>query len=267
VVVNLPWSLPITVNPHEAIGYQIRAQGLYEPLVTESLWRLAEIGEVAADVGANIGHMASVLAVRVGHKGRLLCFEPHPEVFSCLRDNVAVWERNPRCAQFDLHPVAVGAQDGSAWLRTNDWFATNKGTAWVGGERPGGHPKAAPVRVIQLDTVLAQNAKIGVLKIDVEGCELDVFRGMSRLLAEHAVRDIVFEELTPFPAPTHQFLQANGYSIFGLEERFWGVRIRANASPWLGRLSGPVPNYLATCDPQRARRLFAAPGWRSFGWM
>ena len=38
--VRLPWGLSIKVNPHEAVGNVIAAQGLYEKEVTETLWRL-----------------------------------------------------------------------------------------------------------------------------------------------------------------------------------------------------------------------------------
>lgn len=101
--VYLPWGTPIAINPHEAIGYNIAMQGLYEPVVTEALWRLAAEGELAVDAGANIGHMTSVLATRVGGKGRAICFEPHPEVFSCLKDNAAVWAKRRGCAKVELH--------------------------------------------------------------------------------------------------------------------------------------------------------------------
>lgn len=266
VTVRLPWGLPLIVSPREAIGYNIATQGVYEPLVAETLWRLAVEGEWAGDVGANIGYMSSVLAARVGSKGRVLSFEPHPEVFSSLQSNVAMWERNAGCAPVELHAMAIGSEDGATLLRTNDWFASNKGTAWIGGERDGAHPQATEVRIGQLDTIFLRGTKIGVLKVDVEGNELEVFRGMARLLEERAVRDIVFEELTPFPAPTHQLLKDQGYSIFGLDQGFWGVHVLADATPSSDAAAGPNTNYLATCDPGRALRLLTPPGWRSFGW-
>jgi FkbM family methyltransferase len=267
VTVRLPWGLPIVVDPHEAIGYNIASQGLYESVVTEALWRLTKDGELAVDAGANIGHMASVLATKLGSKGRALCFEPHPEMFSRLRNNVDVWRKDPLCAEFQLHQQALWSQNGQAMLLTDNWFATNRGTAWVSSGKKEVGQTELPIETVQLDTVLSEHSKIGVLKMDIQGGELDALRGMSRLLAEHSVRDIVFEETRPFPAPTHQYLKAKGYSIFGLEERFWGIRLLLDAPPRCDAQIGPIPNYLATCNPDRARRLLTPPGWRSFGWM
>src|SRR5437763_17170759 len=75
-MIRLPWGLDLLVNPLEAIGSNIAAQGIYEIAVTEALWRLTDSGDLAVDIGANVGYSSSLLAVRVGHRGRVLCFEP-----------------------------------------------------------------------------------------------------------------------------------------------------------------------------------------------
>ncbi|HXM05103.1 MAG TPA: FkbM family methyltransferase [Chthoniobacterales bacterium] len=263
--VHLPWGLSITIDPKEAIGHNLATQGLYETVVTETLWRLADGDKLAVDAGANIGYTASLLGARLGGKGRVLCFEPHPEVFASLRDNVAVWENNARCAKFELHQQALGSHDGKATLLTDDWFTTNRGTAWVSTEGKQGSQKELPVEMVQLDAIIKEQGEIGVLKMDVQGAELDVLRGMSRLLAEHSVRDILFEETRPFPAATHQFLRERGYSIFGLEESLGGVRLLPDAPPGFEPQTNPNPNYLATCNPTRAYRQLRPPFWRSFG--
>ena len=61
---------------------------MYETEVTESLWRLARVGDLAVDVGANIGYMTSILAVKAGARGKINSFEPHPTIFQRLRLNV-----------------------------------------------------------------------------------------------------------------------------------------------------------------------------------
>jgi FkbM family methyltransferase len=263
--VLLPWGLRITIDPNEAIGHNIATIGLYETVVTETLWRLAAGDKLAVDAGANIGYASSILGARLGAKGRVLCFEPHPQVFLSLRDNIAIWANNARCAKFELHEQALGSHDGKAILLVTDWFTTNKGTARIssGGKEVG--QEELPIEMVQLDAIMKEQGEIGVLKIDVEGGELEVLRGMSRLLAEHSVRDILFEETRSFPAPTHQYLKERGYSIFGLEESLWGVRLLPDAPPRFDPQIGPNPNYLATCDPSRAQRKLTPPFWRSFG--
>jgi FkbM family methyltransferase len=264
-VVRLPWGLNITVNPHEAIGSNVAGQGVYETAVTETLWRLTDSGDLAVDVGANFGYSASILAIRVGHRGRVLCFEPHPEVFVALQRNVDLWRGDDRCGSFDLRQVALGKETGKAFLHTNDWFRTNRGTAWVSLDEVGGPDETiSQVHLQNLDSVLLTET-VGIAKIDVEGSVLRVLQGMKNLLSQRRVRDIVFEEEAAFPAATHMLLREHGYSILGLEERFAGVSILPDASPHFDREIGPTPNYLATLDVERATRRLTPSVWRSFG--
>src|SRR5262245_30886013 len=65
-VVSLPWGLPLHVSVHDGIGQQLRMMGVFELAVSEVLWRLTEPGDLALDIGSNIGYMTSLLATRVG---------------------------------------------------------------------------------------------------------------------------------------------------------------------------------------------------------
>jgi FkbM family methyltransferase len=264
--VVLPWGLPIKIDPQEAIGHNIASLGLYELAVTETLWRLTELGDLAVDAGANIGYMASVLGVRVGPTGRVICFEPNPDVFVSLKENVEVWRKDGRCGAFDLQKAALGKEKGTARLHMNDWFLTNRGTSWISDQVQ----DIKNVRVIEvplrtLDQVLNESATIGVMKMDVQGQELNVLQGSVGFLKRHAVRDIVFEEERPYPAPTHEYLKSLGYSVFGIAETFSGVRLLPNEQSPYDPEFGPSPNYLATADPKRAVQRFKPAMWRSFG--
>ena len=64
------------------------AQVSIDLAVSEALWRLLDPGALALDVGANIGFMTNLMAWRSGPCGRVLAFEPHPEVFRSLAENV-----------------------------------------------------------------------------------------------------------------------------------------------------------------------------------
>jgi FkbM family methyltransferase len=266
VVTTLPWRLPITINPHEAIGYDIACHGLYEIGVTETLWRLTEPGDLAIDAGSNIGYAASILAIRVGTRGRILCFEPHPLVFESLKENVEIWKKDKRCGTFVLYEAALGVTNGLALLHTSDWFQTNRGTAWVSAKvefAPG--VSVIEVSVRSLDSLLDEAETIGIVKMDVQGNELSVLEGMNHFLERRAVRDIVFEEVAPFPAPTHRYLQSKGYSIFELQERFTRIRCLPNAQSSADASTPVVPNYLATLKPDRAKARLNRGIWRSFG--
>src|SRR5262245_30401299 len=88
ISVRLPWGAQIRVRPTDVIGSAIAKLGLFDLLVSESLFRLCDVGELALDIGANIGQMTSLMAVKVGPSGTVLAFEPHFEIFSELAFNV-----------------------------------------------------------------------------------------------------------------------------------------------------------------------------------
>src|SRR5712692_7676636 len=73
--VRVPGGLRIRVNTREDIGRSICTQGTYDIATSEAITRLLDGGEVAIDIGANIGWMTSVMARRVGTMGRDRC---HP---------------------------------------------------------------------------------------------------------------------------------------------------------------------------------------------
>jgi FkbM family methyltransferase len=246
---RLPWGLEIRVNTGESIGWSIYTRALYETAVTESLWRLARAGDIVVDVGANIGYMTSILAIKVGPRGKVYSFEPHPGTFEELQLNAANWSADKRCGQFVLHNAALGDRNGSGKLHVPDYFNLNQGTSWIG------PPNALAdsqmdVGILALDDVVPDCESIGVIKIDVQGYELSVLKGMERLLRERRCRHIVFEEENPFPALTHTFLSDMSYVIYGIEQRFGGVRYARNQQPYFDPVNGPSPNYLATIESE-----------------
>jgi FkbM family methyltransferase len=265
-VVALPWGLPINIDPQESVGHNIAGQGLYELGVTETLWRLTESGDLAVDAGANIGYTTSILGIRVGPRGRVVCFEPNPEVFTSLNKNVEVWRKYVQCGHFDLHQAALGNEEGKTRLYMNEWFLTNRGTSWISEQAyDGNNVRVIEVPLRTLDRVLGDRVTIGVMKMDVQGQELNVLQGTAGFLKRHAVRDIVFEETSPYPAPTHHYLKSLGYAIFGLTENFSGVGLVLNGPAPYNPEFGPLPNYLATVDPERAVQRIKRTMWRSFG--
>jgi FkbM family methyltransferase len=96
--------------------------GVYDLPVTETLWRLTELGDLGVDAGANIGYTASVLAVRAGPAGLVVAFEPHPVLRAELAANIARWAG---CAAVpvDVRGCALSAAPGTLALVEGDAFA------------------------------------------------------------------------------------------------------------------------------------------------
>jgi FkbM family methyltransferase len=259
---TLPWGLPIRYRPAEMIGSSIARTGVYDLCVTESIWRLLETGETALDIGANIGYMTSVMAVRVGGGGTVIAFEPHPEVFSDLAYNVSRWAGGRLAASIILHEAAASDHSAIGQLATTQAFPQNRGTAAVVDGNPGVTEGNIfhSIALKRLDDVISPDCAIGLLKLDVEGHEIQALKGAESLLSAHRVRDIVFEEHEAPPTPVTQHLESLGYTLYRLEQTLLGAAI-SNLRNRTRAFYYEPPCYLATCQPERAVSLLVRRGW------
>lgn len=135
---------------------------------------LTRPGATVVDVGANIGYNTLYAARRVGPKGRVVAIEPSPDNLSVAADNVAA----AGLSNVILRPVAAGRSPGQRdfYVRgetsaVNSFFPTSCYAEVTG---------VLKVPVERLDDLVDGDADL--VKIDVEGAELDVLEGMERLL-------------------------------------------------------------------------------------
>ena len=163
--------------------------GLYERSVQDFLQATLRAGDVFVDAGANVGFLTMLGARLVGPTGSIHAFEPVPENVSVIRRNLAVnGFRNGAVIS-----KALGATAGTE----NIWITHHPGGATLAsvGEVPRDASEQIEVQRTTLDhwidTVHLES--IRVIKVDVEGAELDVLRGMPRLLARF--RPILLVEL------------------------------------------------------------------------
>jgi FkbM family methyltransferase len=172
-------------------------------------------GQVAFDVGAHIGWITLWLAQLVGPQGRVLAFEPGSNNLGYLRRNVAP------LPQVRLMEAAVGEAEGQATLFEESLTGQNNA---IGApyHRLAGNAAAnvaAPritersVAMVTLDAVAArQGLRPDLVKIDVEGHEFAVLRGMPGLLAE--APPVLLLEITRDHAAILALLQGAGYQLF-----------------------------------------------------
>lgn len=138
----------------------------------EVLRNLLREGDTFIDVGANVGGLSCEAATLVGASGSVVAFEPHPRIFDYLRQNVKL----NGFEQVSLFNLGLGAE--RAQLRfTNDKADDMNAISTTDG---------IAVNVDTLDAVLSvrQMPSIRLMKVDVEGYELFVFRGAAKTLAK-----------------------------------------------------------------------------------
>lgn len=252
------WGARLLVNPATTIGRSILYTGLYELAVSEALVRLIRPGDTVVDAGANIGYMTVLAALAAGPTGRVISFEPHPDLFCILSENVATARHSLKVADAELHRTALGEVAGCADLLLPDGFDSNDGLATlVRCEEI--RQEAARVSVETLDDALGC-IDVAVLKLDVEGFEAKVLRGFARGLAERRVKHVVFEEHA-CESGAAEILQAAGYTVFALGWSMRGLVIQPYEVGSSAR-NYEAPNFIATVDPADVVAEFRRKGWR-----
>jgi FkbM family methyltransferase len=221
VVCPTIYGLKIFVDPEldEIIGKQIYYFGEYEAGTIHVLKNCLSQGSIFVDLGASIGLMSCVAAKLVGQKGHVYAFEPSPSTYRTLKFNLALNGLSNTTA----FNIAVGSKNESAWLY--------KGT----GKNPGsnsligssGKRKGAKVKITTLDKLVKDHTieTPTLIKIDIEGYELEALKGAENLLqcSSPPILIIEYSNLHPQHGGTvldiYRFLQAlNNYHFYKLRQ-------------------------------------------------
>ena len=163
------------------------ANGLYihEKLETKLIMREIKRGDVVLDIGAHIGYYTLLFARLVGPRGKVYAFEPNPYNFSLLKKNVkANGYKNVVCQQ-----SAVSDKSGRIKLYLSE---NNTGDHRIYDSGDG--RASLPIKCLKLDDYFkGYDGKINFIKMDVQGAEVNVIKGMSDLLRKNRPAKIVTE--------------------------------------------------------------------------
>jgi len=153
-------------------------EGGGEIAVQETLRRHLRPGMTFYDIGANIGFFSLLAARLVGKEGRVVAFEADPEVAARLREHVA---RN-EFEQITVEEKAVWSVTGPLTFgRTDPATSPDRGLGHV---VAAGSENAIKQDGVSLDDYAPSAPPPDFVKCDVEGSEVEVFRGAQRLLKE-----------------------------------------------------------------------------------
>ncbi|AWM04871.2 FkbM family methyltransferase [Bradyrhizobium amphicarpaeae] len=161
-----------------SIRFRVRAlKALLRNERTElnAIWRHLKPGDVACDIGANKGSFIYWLSWWV-HDGRVVAFEPQPELAQALTGI---------CDVIGLANVTVEAKAVYSHSGPQDLYVPEghqPGASLCHGDAKAEHVSILTVPAIALDDYFKPTERIALLKIDVEGAELAVFKGAERIL-------------------------------------------------------------------------------------
>jgi FkbM family methyltransferase len=163
--------------------------GSYEPEFINALRRHVRPGDTCVDVGGNMGYYCMVMARLTGSKGRVITFEPIAENQAVLRENIAL----NGMKNVEVADIALGASPGVMSLIRGEAGAVTA-TPSVKGYAVEGTQSSVEVRVDALDAFLEyRSCRPSVIKIDVEGAEMEVLQGAVKTL--RAARPTVLLEV------------------------------------------------------------------------
>jgi FkbM family methyltransferase len=171
---------------HQVMLYWL-LRGKYERHTRTLFEQAIRPGMRVLDIGAHIGYFTLLAARAVGQSGSVYAFEPDPANFRFLSHNAAL---NGVEDVVTAVPQAVAGTSG-----VRPFFSNRKNSVmssfWGGGK----HDGALRVECTTVDDFVGPE-RIDVVKLDVEGAEVDALRGMRRTLTE-ARRPVLIVECNP----------------------------------------------------------------------
>lgn len=176
-----------TFRNDRTIGRSLRTYGEFGEDMVRALLAALKPGDVAVDIGANIGTMALPMARRVGAQGLVVAVEPQRLFHACLCTNLLL---NDLLNVQAIH-AAAGARSGMLDVAQIDVRQTANFGA-VGIDKEG---RRESVRLLQIDELGLD--RCAVIKIDVEGLDWFVLQGAAETVARF--RPVVFMEAKQGP--------------------------------------------------------------------
>ncbi len=170
-------------------------QGAYEPEVKRELAKVR--GELFVDIGANIGTYTIPLSK---HFRKVYAFEPNPKALTELRLRIA----RQHLDNITVHPIALAERDGEARLYLDPHqglsgsadtilpvFKYNPASDSGGRSHVYAGREGVMVKTARYDSLINETADL--VKIDVEGAEFLVLKGMEESLTHRRVKTIMVE--------------------------------------------------------------------------
>ena len=253
--VRAPHGFTMCLDLSEAIQNQAYFFGYFESFLVPVFLEWAEPGSAVVDGGANFGQFSLLAAKVVGREGLVLAYEPAAETFRDLQRNVELNDfRQVVCKN-----AALSNATGYATLYVPQ--ARDSGTASLSRQAVVPYHReiaAAEVRLERLDDLLDTQVlggrRVSLIKLDIQGAELEALHGSAALAETHRpVLIIEADEATSSafgysPRDLCAYLVSLQYSLFGVSPKK-----RGQLDPFNLESGTPVPHDVV-CIPKEGAR-------------
>jgi FkbM family methyltransferase len=208
-----PYGSTFLLDPLSYIDGIVLTDGFYESEVLDALRAATSTGTVVWDIGANFGLHAMTLA-RLVPGATIVAFEPNPSEHARLLRHRA-WNAPAALTS----SVALSSSNGMLPLHLGP--AGNSGMTTLSPWSQGGYSGTVLVATARGDDLVAAGVVPApqVIKLDVEGHEAEVLRGLSAVLRRPECSLVVFEDALGATTEPKRLLEAAGFQLSSLERR------------------------------------------------
>lgn len=205
--------------------------GVWEPENLSVLYSFLTPTTVFLDVGANVGYFSIAIGNRLKRGGQVFSFEPHPKLTNLIERSVQL---NGLEAVVRVLQCAVSDEEGMLDLFYPDDHLGKGSTARNANEQG----KTLRVPAHRVDDIVDKSLTVDLIKIDVEGHELPVLRGMVDIFARSPRVKVLFEKLESGTIDTEnigKFFRDRGLSLYGVGPHAVLVPLSGEGySSWIG---------------------------------
>jgi FkbM family methyltransferase len=192
------------------ISNDLYSDGIREAYITKELPKYIHQGDTVIDIGANIGYYVMQESKLVGNDGIVYAIEPVPSNFKILQDNILL----NGCENVLTRNIAIGNSNRDDVIHISA-MSNMCSMAKKKGYRS--YIEDVPVRVLTLDTFVANNRFPDLIRMDVEGYELEILQGMKGILnVERPMKlfiEVHFDILMGKVVQFTEILQKAGFKI------------------------------------------------------
>jgi len=179
----------LSLDPASAFGRCLITSGYYEPGMTAAIEDLLSEGDTFIDLGGNEGYFSVIAAKKVGKTGKVFCLEPQERLWSTIFRNL-YYNDITQCV---LLPYAISNSRGVAKIvlapslntGASSLAKSNRSLCW---------PKQEVISC-SLDEISHsyEMNRVKLIKIDIEGYELNALHSAADLLTKKKIRNILIE--------------------------------------------------------------------------
>lgn len=204
-----------------SVPFSVLVAGFYEPFQSDLIMNLGNNSNHFLDIGANMGFYTLAM-LKENKEIKIDSFEPQPKIFELMKENINQNNMMKEIgSRVKLHNFALSQKTGTLKMFVPS-FTGSGGASFENLHSNTERVDEILVPVRTLDSVLS--SKVDLIKIDVEGSELNVLQGASRIIRESnptVVTELLRKWMKPFGHSPQMFLDLmcqNGYRAFAIKE-------------------------------------------------